>query len=994
MTIEKKLLGTTPVSGVILPEAVSFDGTNDYLSRSSDMTNNADGKTFTFSCWVYIPSGYAGTIGVYNVGSFWIQPDKDGGLGIVGYGPSGGNPAFYSNLPANTIPLDTYSNILVSINVNGGVSTRLRHVYINDVNVTSSADWYESEGSGWYNDKLINFTPDNGTIRVGANAASQKLKGRLAHVFLDYTYRDLSVTSNRRLFITADGKPADGQGSVYNYALTKLYVGSQDNTPLEVFMSTDGTKFYMVGKTTDKVYQYNLSTAYDVSSASYNSVSFSVASQSTEPTGISFSVDGTKMYIVEASNGLIYQYTLTTGFDLSTASYASKSFDTSSQRSGAEVQDVSISSNGTRLYIIISNHIYEYTLSTAYDVSTATYNSKTYSYSTQVAAGVGMAFGNSGTKLYLMGAVSSIDTVFEYTLSTAWDVSTASYSNNSFIAAGRTNDGKGLALSSNGEHIYSLGYTGDSVFQYDISTAYDLSTASGSAPTGSATTPILYLPMTDAATAGSNSGTGGDFTVNGVLATAERGPNQDNCSASVFNGSADYLFRSSIVGVSDSKQFTFSFNFVHTGGSSGVPMEFRNAATGTYSVRVWQNAASYNIYIVNNEITVLVAHISTADYKSLNVDTGYKQNNVSISFDLSDTNKRYVYLNGTAATVTWETYTNQLIDMSQLNNWRIGNSGTGSAWWNGQLGEVYFNTAYTDLATSNPFWDSDTNRPNSVRKVIADTSVTPLIALPIVGNDAGNNLGSGGDFTVNSGPYTGARGGSEFWARSAHFNGSSTDLTNTSLTGLSTGKQFTIAFGYSNFSYSDDVTIFEVGGGGGAGAGVYSKVFFTSSEVKIKCGDGSADHLEISLARGATNGIIMISCDTTGAVDAIDFVIDGTYTDKSSGIIVQNSNITDSSENDSIIGNRLADNQTFNGSLGFVYVDDSYIDFSQEANRNKFVDQLGYPRDLTQQIEDGDISNPLIYMKFENAAALGTNSGSGGNFTVNGPFHAGRDITP
>jgi len=723
MTIEKKLLGTNPVASGISPEAVSFDGhlgnnATDYLSRTTPLSNQADSKTFTFSTWAWLDGANGGLLYLGN-NRFFITFEGGGDYFKCEGRDANNTRHLRFEAPTGLVPVNTWVNILMSFDMS---DTSKRHIYINEVDITSAT----FTGSfPTYTNGTLDFTPaaSSGadmTYRIGAQYNAQsKLGGRLAHFFFDYTYRDLSVTANRRLFITADGKPSD-----------------------------------------------------------------------------------------------------------------------------------TIPSN-----------------------------------------------------------------------------------------------------------------------------------------------PIMYLPMKDAATAGVNSGTGGNFTAVGTLATAERGPNQDNCSASNFNGSNDYLFRSSIVGVSSTKQFTFSFNFVKTGGSSSVPMEFRNAAN-TYSVRAWQNAASYNIYIINNGTEVVVANISNADYNALNVDTGYKQNNVSISFDLSDTNKRYVYLNGTAATVTWATYTNQLIDMSQLNNWRVGNSGTGSAWWNGQLGEVYFNTAYTDLATSNPFWDSDTNRPNSVRKVIADTSVTPLIALPIIGNDAGNNLGSGGDFTVNSGPYTGARGGSEFWSRSAYFNGSSTDLTNTSLTGLSTGKQFTIAFGYSNFSYSDDVTIFEVGGGSGAGAGVYSKVFFTSSEVKIKCGNGSADHLEISLGRGATSGIIMISCDTSSAVDAIDFVIDGTYSDRSSGIIVQNSNITDSSENDSIIGNRLADNQTFNGSLGFIYVDDSYIDFSQEANRNKFVDQLGYPRDLTQQIEDGDISNPLIYMKFENTAALGTNSGSGGNFTVNGPFHAGRDITP
>lgn len=34
----------------------------------------------------------------------------------------------------------------------------------------------------------------------------------------------------------------------------------------------------------------------------------------------------------------------------------------------------------------------------------------------------------------------------------------------------------------------------------------------------------------------------------------------------------------------------------------------------------------------------------------------------------------------------------------------------------------------------------------------------PLIYLPMCGNNAGKNYGTGGDFTVNSGPFAGARG--------------------------------------------------------------------------------------------------------------------------------------------------------------------------------------------------------------------------------------------
>jgi hypothetical protein len=89
-----------------------------------------------------------------------------------------------------------------------------------------------------------------------------------------------------------------------------------------------------------------------------------------------------------------------------------------------------------------------------------------------------------------------------------------------------------------------------------------------------------------------------------------------------------------------------------------------------------------------------------------------------------------------------------------------------------------------------------------------------------------------------------------------------------------------------------------------------------------------------------------------------------------------------------------AGHPVINGDIGFLYLDTSYIDFSQESNRNLFVDQLGYPKDLTPAIDAGTIPNPLIYMKFDDTSALGTNSGTGGNFTVNGTVTAGADVDP
>ena len=53
---------------------------------------------------------------------------------------------------------------------------------------------------------------------------------------------------------------------------------------------------------------------------------FSVKDEETNPHGITFNNDGTKMFICGQSSDRIFEYALTTGFDVSTASYV-QSFD-------------------------------------------------------------------------------------------------------------------------------------------------------------------------------------------------------------------------------------------------------------------------------------------------------------------------------------------------------------------------------------------------------------------------------------------------------------------------------------------------------------------------------------------------------------------------------------------------------------------------------------------------------------------------------------------
>jgi len=59
--------------------------------------------------------------------------------------------------------------------------------------------------------------------------------------------------------------------------------------------------------------------ASGINTATYASLSKSVSAQEATPYGLAFSPDGTKMYIVGQTNDTVYQYTLSTPWNVSTA---------------------------------------------------------------------------------------------------------------------------------------------------------------------------------------------------------------------------------------------------------------------------------------------------------------------------------------------------------------------------------------------------------------------------------------------------------------------------------------------------------------------------------------------------------------------------------------------------------------------------------------------------------------------------------------------------
>ena len=253
-----------------------------------------------------------------------------------------------------------------------------------------------------------------------------------------------------------------------SYDSVSFSVAGQEATFWDIDFKPDGTKMYIVGSTGDAVYQYSLSTAWDLSTASYDSVSFSVSAQDTFPLAVTFKPDGTKMYISGTTNDRIYQYSLSTAWDLSTASYDSVSFSVSAQE--ANPAGLTFKPDGTKMYVGgSSSSVYQYSLSTAWDLSTASYDSVSFSVVSQDTGPRGIVFKPDGTKLYISATTS--DSIYQYSLSTAWDLSTASYDSVSFSVVSQDTFPSGIVFKSDGTKMYVVGNTSDTIYQYSTVTS-------------------------------------------------------------------------------------------------------------------------------------------------------------------------------------------------------------------------------------------------------------------------------------------------------------------------------------------------------------------------------------------------------------------------------------------------------------------------------------------------------------------------------------------
>ncbi len=249
--------------------------------------------------------------------------------------------------------------------------------------------------------------------------------------------------------------------------------GVKESNVFGLAFNTDGSKMFVVGRNNDTVYEYILSTPYNPSTALF-STEFFVGNEEANPGEVIFNLDGTKMYVTGASSDLVVEYDLATAFDVSTSSHTTGA-DFDVKPIAGFSRAVSFNAVGTQMFVLdlITKSVFAYDLSIAYDVSTAVYGNKSFYIGGEHSSPQGMTFNDIGTKMYIIGNGNSSlgnadDAIVEYALGTAFEIDTAGYSGDSEEFKVGTQDGQpvDVVFDSSGNFVFILGYNSDTVYKY------------------------------------------------------------------------------------------------------------------------------------------------------------------------------------------------------------------------------------------------------------------------------------------------------------------------------------------------------------------------------------------------------------------------------------------------------------------------------------------------------------------------------------------------
>jgi len=197
--------------------------------------------------------------------------------------------------------------------------------------------------------------------------------------------------------------------------VTAFSINDQESNARGLYIHPDDTKFYILGTTSRRIFQYNMTSPRDLSTASYSGIDNGFVISLTNPQGFTIAKRGTKVYIVDATDNIM-AYNMPTPYDITTlsAQIATLSIITNTE----DPRDIIIKADGTMIYIgsAFYNTVSRYILKISFNINTMVFVDE-LDISAFTTAIQGMFIRpHNGELLYVIGADNDTIHTFEMLL--------------------------------------------------------------------------------------------------------------------------------------------------------------------------------------------------------------------------------------------------------------------------------------------------------------------------------------------------------------------------------------------------------------------------------------------------------------------------------------------------------------------------------------------------------------------------------------------------
>ena len=263
----------------------------------------------------------------------------------------------------------TNGTAIVSNPANSGKVLKINALYVSNVDGTNNAEI----DAYLYGNEVVSGFQSSAVATANETLDISNETSNVYGVFFDPSGNNLYICDAGSIWQYYASTPWNVSTATFVRTKASVFASPNNNTRRMKF-NNDGTKVYAGSYNSEAIVSLPLSTAWDIQTIGTTASTLDVSNELLNPQDFTFNSDGTKLYVAAtgSSTDTIYQYDLTTAFDVTTGSYANKSLTFTKDSWGGDMQVVD---NDTKLFRFGEGNddLYIFTMSTAGDLSTATY---------------------------------------------------------------------------------------------------------------------------------------------------------------------------------------------------------------------------------------------------------------------------------------------------------------------------------------------------------------------------------------------------------------------------------------------------------------------------------------------------------------------------------------------------------------------------------------------------------------------------------------------